>query len=154
VRPFESPKASRARPLEDSYFEPTGAPIRAFARVRVEALARKAIYRLRRMPASGIYGDAWRFKTVWDEFCHEIQTGPREQLDWAWQDTIGTITDDLVGRLSGEEGALLTIAAMWEYDEAPVDRDLNFTPDLVARLVSDEVNARASSRDIGRFTLR
>jgi fructosamine-3-kinase len=45
---------------------------------RFAALARKVIYRLQRLDASGICGDDHQHKTLWDEFCHEVQWGPSD----------------------------------------------------------------------------
>jgi hypothetical protein len=56
---------------------------------RFAALARKVIYRLQRLDASGIFGDDHQHKTLWDEFCHEAQWGPSDdQIDSAWGMTI------------------------------------------------------------------
>jgi hypothetical protein len=47
-----------------------------FSLDRFAALARKAVHQMQRIDASGIFGDDYRHKTLWNEFCHVIQTGP------------------------------------------------------------------------------
>jgi hypothetical protein len=47
-----------------------------FGAVRFDALARTTIWHLRRLEASGIWGDDHAHRTLWDEVCYEVQEGP------------------------------------------------------------------------------
>lgn len=49
--------------------------VHSHARVEIRSLARRAKYRLQRLEATDIYGGDYKFKSLWDEFCHEAQEG-------------------------------------------------------------------------------
>jgi len=88
-----------------------------FARTEFAALARKAIHRLQRIPASGIFGDDYIYKTLWDEYCHEIQEGSHELLECAWEQSLETVLDAVVENIPGHSAVLLSVFAAWDLDE-------------------------------------
>ena len=88
-----------------------------YARIELKGLARRVIYRLQRIDASGIYGDDYAYKSLWDERCHEVQEGPVDQLDYAWTQTLCPILDDVIDRLPHHTAVLLSVFAAWELGE-------------------------------------
>lgn len=81
-----------------------------FSDTCIRALARKGIHGLQRMPASGIFGDDYRFKTVWDEYCREVQEGPHPTLEAAFDQTVDPMIAGHVDQLDHTERDLLEIA--------------------------------------------
>lgn len=70
-----------------------------FAHCELTLAARRVVYRLRRMKASGIYGDDHGHHNCWDEFCYEVENGPTSALEWAWDATVQPLISDVVNRL-------------------------------------------------------
>ena len=64
--------------------------VSTYAASRFQVYARKVIYRLQRIEASGIFGDDFNHKTGWDEYCYEVQNGPHTLFEQAWDHHIGT----------------------------------------------------------------
>lgn len=62
--------------------------VRTYGQAEFERLARRVIHHLQRMPASGIFGDDFHYRSIWDEWCHEVQEGPHELLEHAMDDAI------------------------------------------------------------------
>jgi hypothetical protein len=83
-----------------------------FATQAYEALVRKAIVRLQRIKATGIYGDDYEYKTLWDEYCHEVQFGPH--LEKEWELTLEPLLTEVLTSISPELAKLLTISALWD----------------------------------------
>src|SRR4051794_1514275 len=88
---------------------PTHTAVLVFASTAYETLARRVIFRLQRIKATGIYGDDYQHRTLWDEYCHEVQEGPYEPLESAWEAAIDPILDSLIQKISPHEAVLLTI---------------------------------------------
>ena len=88
-----------------------------YARAEVRSLARRAIYRLQRIKASGIYGGEYKFKSLWDEYCHEVQNGPYEPLEGAWEDVLSKTVKEIIDSIPRETAMLLTILAIYDLDE-------------------------------------
>jgi hypothetical protein len=131
---------------------PTHNTVLAFAESRYAALARKVIFRLQRIEASGIYGDDDQHRTLWDEYCHEVQNGPYDMLEGAWRATVDPIFLNVIEAVPHQEAALLTVGAMWNLDrdvdmkgETPVARD------LIYRSLEREAANAAMERDMSRF---
>lgn len=82
-----------------------------YGQVEFEALARRVIYHLQRMPASGIFGDDFRYRSIWDEWCHEVQEGPHEALEYAWDATTSPFLVAALEELPGHVETLLTVYA-------------------------------------------
>lgn len=94
-----------------------------YGREEFAALARKVIFRLRRLPASGIYGDGRRHGTLWDEYRHEVEHGSDEMLERVWDQTLDPILDDIIDRITPHSAKLLSVYAASlqdEIDEAEV----------------------------------
>lgn len=128
--------------LENVYKE-----VRAYARIEFAALTRKLIHRMRRVEASGLFGDAYIYKTLWDEYCHEVLEGPHDFLESVWDETIPRFIDDVVGRIPHHSAVLLSIFAAWELDE---DDDPGivgaFWPDGIHRVLRPLLNEQAGKR--------
>ena len=97
---------------------PTHAAVVEFARNAYLKLARKIIFRLQRIDASGVYGDDYCHKTLWDEYCHEVQEGPYMLLEAAWDATIDPLFDAVIESIPPKEATLLTIGAAWDLDRS------------------------------------
>jgi hypothetical protein len=140
--------------------EATHASVLAYARVEFDALCRKVIHRLQRIDASGIYGDDYNYKTLWDEYCHEMQHGPTELLTSAWDATILPLLNHVVERIPRQVAVLLSIAAACELDERNTEWILDESdnewmgvswPDGIREVVRSRVNEKAGWRDLYRF---
>lgn len=123
-----------------------------FSRLRFTGLARKVIYHLQRRPASGVYGD-YRYKTLWDEYCHGVQKGPIGALEWAWESALHPICDEIISRLPPAEKKVLyfgTHSQLLDSDIDAGDMALIDNDALRDELLSS-VNKVAASRDLQRF---
>ena len=81
-----------------------------FSDTRIQSLARKVIHAMQRMAASGIFGDDYRFKSVWDEYCLEAQEGPHPMLEAAFDQTVDPMIAWHIDQLDQSERQLLEIA--------------------------------------------
>jgi hypothetical protein len=101
-------------------------------------LAKAIIVQLKEMPATGIYEGEVEYEdeagspltSLWDEYRYERETGPREQLEGAWRETLQPFLEAAVDALSEAEQRLLSLAtdAWLEYDDEldelpPLDRE-------------------------------
>jgi hypothetical protein len=90
--------------------------VRQFARSEFGALTRKVIYRLRRFPASGIYGSE-KHKTLWDEYCYEQNMGPSDpQIVTAWNGTLSPHFQEVIESIPAPTAILLSIYSIWDLD--------------------------------------
>lgn len=112
-----------------------------FSDTRIQALARKVIHGLQRMPASGIFGDDYRFKSVWDEYCREVQEGPHPMLEGAFDQTVDPMLAWQVEHLDQSERQLLEIALA----EGAVE------PGDIAMAVRMSLRGIAINRDLSKF---
>ncbi len=112
-----------------------------FADTRIQALTRKVIHGLQRMPASGIFGDDYRFKSVWDEYCREAQEGPHPMLEAAFEQTVPPMIAFQVDQLDHSERQLLEIALSEGADE----------PGNIAVAVRKSLQGIAIDRDLSKF---
>lgn len=120
----------------------------SFAEDKYGSLARKMVARLQKIPASGVFSDDYQHKTLWDEFCHDIQYGPYDLLEGAWDITILPLANDIIHLIPNSEGRLLTMATdNFAFEGKPVF----FTPDLVCDQMLVTLRGIASKRDMGRF---
>lgn len=105
-----------------------------FAFEELAAAGRRVAHRLRRMRASGIYGDDHGHRTLWDEFCFEQENGPTYQLESAWAETLYPILVDVVERLPEHTARLLSwhLVSMQE-----TDPDDAIWPDVLRSAVLD-----------------
>ena len=95
-----------------------------FARHEFEALTRRAIHRLGRRKASGIFGNP-EHGTLWDEFRHDRNTGPHPLLEVAFDDIVDDVVSGLVGTVPAHAATLLCEYASWmegtDWEEALTD---------------------------------
>ena len=133
-------------------FENTHKAVCAFARIEIDGLKRRVIHRLQRIDASGIYGDDYAYKSLWDEYCHEVQEGPHDQLESAWKMTIEPLLDDVVERIPRHAAVLLSIFATWELGEED-DPDCvgSVWSDGLKRLLQGRLAEQAGTRNLHRF---
>ena len=112
-----------------------------FSDTRIQALARKVIHGLQRMPASGIFGDDYRFKSVWDEYCREVQEGPHPKLEAAFDQTVDPMIAWQVDQLDQPERQFLEIALAEDADE----------PGDIAMAIRKSLRGIAIDRDLSKF---
>lgn len=114
-----------------------------FALEELASAGRRVAHRLRRMPASGIYGDDHRHRTLWDEFCFEQENGPTFQLEWAWVETLHPILVEVVERLPEHTARLLSWHLASLDDNDPDD---SVWPDMLRSAVLDGAKEVACRR--------
>ena len=112
----------------------TGPFVRHFADTEFDALTQNIVEQLQGIDAAGIYGDDYGHKTLWDEYCHEIQEGPLGPLDHAWDRTTTPFLTEALANIPQEAAVLMTIGAKFrlEEDDEQVG-DLASNPDLMRR---------------------
>ncbi|WP_206478004.1 hypothetical protein [Halomonas sp. KRD171] len=133
-------------PCEDvDYFE----PITAFAEKRLEALAKRVIYGMQRMPASGMFEyTAKPLKSFWDEWCwyqakYDNDCG---SLSSAFELTLESMISVTVRELPNEEAVLISCAVCEDQQNMPARSD-----DEICNSVRDVVTEAAGSRSLARF---
>lgn len=105
-------------------------------------------YRLSRHPASGIFGD-FGHRTLWDEFCYEVQYGPTSQLEGAWDHTLSGFAQAVVEQMPAHVAALLS----WylaDRDDARRVNDAICAGDIGEAVIA-AARGRASERDPGKI---
>lgn len=109
--------------------------------------ARRIVHRLQRVSASGIYGDDYSFRSLWDEFCHDQQNGPHFDQD-VWGDTLEALLRAEVERLTRGEFEIVWLASL------PDVADLKTAPRVqsdVLREIRSALNGIAATRNLERF---
>ena len=82
-----------------------------YAELRMPALARKVIYCLQRQKASGIFGDDYSHKTLWDELSHNIQSGSYDDgIDDALDEIAAQAIAGVTEKVAAEELTLFGLA--------------------------------------------
>ena len=124
--------------------------VRDYAWIEFEGLCRRVIFRLQRINASGIYGDDYAYKSLWDEWCHEVQKGPHDLLESAWEQTITPFLDDVIERIPRHSATLLSIFAAWELGEDLEAMDIvgSYRPDDIRRVLQNRLAEQAGKRSI------
>ena len=112
-----------------------------FSDTRIQALARKVIHAMQRMPAGGIFGDDYRFRTVWDEYCREAQEGPHPMLEAALDQTVDPMVAWQVDQLDHSERQLLEISLAESVDGSGD----------IAMAVRKSLQGIAIDRDLSKF---
>lgn len=126
--------------------------LREFFKAEIDRLVRSVVYRLQRTKASGIYGDDMGHRSLWDEYCHEVQHGPHAQLHHAWTVTLNPIIEDRIDKSPHHIVVLLSIHARRFDDSVSGDRSGPFL--WVERLREEVASALASVaawRDLTRL---
>ena len=126
------------------------AVVRVYCDETFKRMARRIVAQMQRVRASGIYGDDYRHKTLWDEYCHEVQEGPYEPIETAWDQTMRGFIDALVEELPRHEATILTIGAVWELEQ---DESLlgSVCADSISEQLKCVLDGVASARDMSRF---
>lgn len=115
-------------------------------------MARRVVSALQKVPATYIYGDDYGFKSVWDEYCHEVQNGPSLGLEWAWDETIGPYISHQIGLLPAHARLPISIGA--EYERADFDNMFAcYNPGLIHDSTRDNLDKMAAARKMDRFSL-
>jgi len=97
--------------------ERTHEAVRKFARIEYSTATRKMIHRMRRFPASGIYRDEFKHKTLWEEYRHEQDNGPSEPLVFmGWNETLKPYFDEVLKSFRADTAILLSIYSVWELE--------------------------------------
>jgi hypothetical protein len=136
----------------DCWSCPTNKAIRIYSKTRFTALAREVAVQLGQIEATGIFGDDFKYRTLWDEYCHEIQEGPHGPLKFAFDTTVVPIVQGIVEAIDNPEAILLTIGARWHLDEDQgTDGEVVATPDQIRRNLEDAIETLAMSRDMSEF---
>ena len=121
----------------------------AYARTECAALVRKVIYRLQRVAATDIYGDDYIYKTLWDEYCHEVQEGPHDFLEDAWEQSISTWIDEVIDRIPQHQAVLLSVFAARELDEGDDPNIVgSYWPDGIRQLLEGKLAEEAGCRGL------
>jgi hypothetical protein len=131
----------------------THAAVVEFASATYDGLARKAIFQMQRIEATGVYGDDYRHRTLWDEYCHEVQEGPHEFLEDSWDATVDPICHAIVETIPRQEAVLLTIGAVWDLNlnDDISDVLVAVAPDLIHKRLKRVIADMAGVRDMSRF---
>jgi hypothetical protein len=88
---------------------------------------------------------------LWDEYCHEVQNGPHELLEGAWDATVDSVVDMIVEAVPCPKAALLSIGAVWDLDENHEEPINSVYPDLIRRNLRRVVAQIAINRDMSNF---
>lgn len=124
-----------------------------YGRERLTKLAGRIVWHLRRRPATGIFEELG-YRTVWDEYCHEVQHGPHDLLENAWSSLLVPFCQAAVSNLGNAEKRLLFFSTDGYFDSdfdeeaeeyAPIDDEA-----LIGKLRS-ELSAIAVDRNLSRF---
>jgi hypothetical protein len=124
--------------------ERTHEAVRMFARSEFSAYTRKIVYRMRRFPASGLYGDP-EHRTLWDEYCFERHNGPNEPLRFAWDQTLRPYFDEVLKAIPANTAVLLSIFSCWEL-EGSLDVYGSVWPDGMKDVLEQSLIKEAMSR--------
>lgn len=121
--------------------------VRAFATARFPELAKRVVFRLQRIEASGIYGVDRNYRSLWDEYRHQVQIETVDQLQSAWDSLLDPLLKAVIGSLPEHEASILTVGAAWIQDTRD-EFDGKVAPDqaLLAACLLDYLNREASGR--------
>jgi len=150
----KEPATSETAESADCRFCPMHRAVLRYADIAFGALARKVAEQIQQIDASGIYGDDYQHKTLWDEYCHKIQEGTDEPSEYAWEATITPFLTEMIENTPHEMAVLLTIGAESCLGEEESERlgDLASNPDLMQRYLGRVVAEMAAAQDMSRFS--
>jgi len=122
-----------------------------FSVYRFSKLTGKVVYQLQRCPASGIYGESYTFKSMWDEYCHEIQNVPSD-LSEVWISSIEPFVEGAVSDLAKEERDLLqNFAGHYFGDTGAVEEDDIIDEQAISAEIWLNVISMAEKRSLRKF---
>lgn len=125
--------------------ERTHKAVRGFAQSELGAYANKIAYRMKRFPASGIYGDDPKHRTLWDEYCYEQHHGPTEALASAWDRALKPYLDEILEAIAADTAVLLSIYSAWELG-APLEICGSVWPDGMSEILRQLLVQEAMGR--------
>ena len=136
----------------DCFRCPTFDAVQEYARSTFASLARRTVFKPSRIPATGLFED-FRHKSLWDEYCHEVQEGPYLDLESSWDFTIGRVLDEVISAVPVHEQKLLTIGAKWslESEDFEGESEIPIDPGLMSEHLGQLVLSLAGGRDLERF---
>ncbi|MBV7522631.1 hypothetical protein [Ensifer sp. ENS12] len=110
--------------------------------------AGRLIHALQRRHASGVYGGDYEHKSIWDELCHDAQSGPHFHDHDPWDSILEALLQKEVERLTAAEFEALWLAAIPDVDDLTTAlRD--------AGVIKEEFRSallqRAGERNLERF---
>ncbi|MBB3133873.1 hypothetical protein FHS26_001586 [Rhizobium pisi] len=112
--------------------------------------AGRIIHALQRRHASGVFGDDYEHKSLWDELCHDAQSGPHFDDDEPLDSILDALLQKEVERLTAAEFEALWLAAI-------VDVDDLITAPRDAGVIKEEFRSallqRAGERNLERFEI-
>jgi len=92
---------------------------------------------MRRFPASGIYRDEFKHKTLWEEYRHEQDNGPSEPLVvMGWNETLKPYFDEVLKSFRADTAILLSIYSVWEL-EGPLEICGSIWPDGIKEVLEE-----------------
>ncbi|MFG1238169.1 hypothetical protein V5F63_13320 [Xanthobacter autotrophicus DSM 597] len=150
---------------EDAILEATRHAALQFAALRFGQLTSRLIWRLRRIPATGIVGDDYTCRTLWDEICVEVQDGPFDDglfgdadetglpdVPTAFDRTIAPILRAAIEALPQKEAVLLTLWAIDDWDEREQAETVGtINIDAMMTMLRTMLSRKASAVDLWKF---
>jgi len=131
-----------------------------FAAVRAGQLASRIIWRLRRIEATGIFSDDFTCRTLWDEYCVEVQEGPFDgpvpfglpSVSAGFGMTIDPFIRSEIDALPKHEAVLLTLRAIEDWDERQQARTAgSIFEDAMMEMLRGALRREASNVDLSKF---
>ena len=149
----------REEELYDHFTAATFRALTRFAEHGHRSLAKAVRYNMRRQPPSFIYGEDFRPRHLWDEYCFEVLEGPTPQLEWSWEHAIQPHFTHRIEQLPSEIAVLLTIAAQWDGDDLEIQDGTVRSDELISRgiwgalqeLADDDATRRSGTREGGAY---
>ena len=130
--------------------------ISAYANNRYAALARRTIHALSQFRALGTF-EIDAYNSIWDEYCHEVQHGPHDDLlDDAWDSLIDPVLMAIIEALPRTECVLLTLGANTIVGDRQDERHLGdwVCHENIRQAVARELRGVAINRDLERIRQR
>ncbi|WP_296699110.1 hypothetical protein [Thiocapsa sp. UBA6158] len=150
---------------EDAILEASRHAALQFAALRFGQLTSRLIWRLRRIPATGIVGDDYTCRTLWDEICVEVQDGPFDDglfgdadetglpdVPTAFDRTIAPFLRAAIEALPQKEAVLLTLWAIDDWDEREQAETVGtINIDAMMTMLRTMLSREASAVDLWKF---
>jgi hypothetical protein len=91
--------------------------LRNFSRMRFSALARDVAALLEQIEATNVFGNEFKHRTLWDEYCHEVQVREDGSQEIPCCASFSSAMFAVMGTIDGSEKELLNIGAKWHVEE-------------------------------------
>lgn len=116
-----------------------------WATSHVEMLANKAVYRLTRIKAAGLFSE-YNFRSVWDEYSYDAKEGPHGGFSELLHDMMHDACSAIVEKIPPHEMGLYAVLAV-----ALEDKPQNGPVWYLEELVRDQVGTLAYERNLQRY---